>query len=237
MEATLVGLLVSAFVPKILELLKSQRWAPFIAHLSPRLNRLTAIAIATLTTLGVTVDFDAATGVLTVGGLLPHQILSFGLSWLLNFAVQEAVYRKFINQDPDRFVGIRGFRVWPIVLALGLSAAACSTHARGVAVKADATIYSVLVTVQDAADQLTTQGVITIETRRELSPHLLKALKLGRAFNESLQASTPFEMVKPLLDALGELRGVIERLLPAGAQAVLVPSLERALALVPQGAR
>ena len=105
----IVGLLVSAIAPKLLELLKPARWAPFIKPYAPRLNRLTAVVVATLTTLGVTVDFDVAAGVLTIGGLHSDSLLRFGLTWLLNFALQETVYRRYVNKEDQTVMRRGGF--------------------------------------------------------------------------------------------------------------------------------
>jgi hypothetical protein len=237
MEPTIIGLAISALVPKLLELLKSQRWAPFINHYSPWVNRTTAVAIAFVTAVGVTVDFDSTAGVLTVGGLLPDQILRIGLTWLLNFAVQEGIYRRFINtpSSTPRDARRGGFNVIPILLAVGLSAVACAGKSKAIAVQADSTIYTILEGVQRGADELTASGAITKETRQALSPYLLKALKLGRSFNEAVSASTPLQAIAPLLDALRELKIQLSKLIPASLGGALVADLDRAIGLVPTG--
>lgn len=97
MDNYVIGLVVSALVPKLLELLKPKRWAPFVRDYAPTLNRITAVLVALVTAIGVTVDFDVTAGVLTIGGLLPDQIIRTGLTWALNFAIQEAVYRRLVN--------------------------------------------------------------------------------------------------------------------------------------------
>jgi hypothetical protein len=236
MEATAIGLVISAFVPKILELLKSKRWAPFIQPYAPMLNRCTGAVVALLTTVGVTIDFDAVAGVLTVGGLLPDQILLTGITWLMNWGVQELVYYAFINR-PSAVppTGRRGgLYLVPILLAVGL-AAGCAGKSKAIAVQADATIYTILSSVQTGADQLQASGVITADERRALSPALLKALKLGRSFNEAVSASTPLEAIAPLLDAIRELQEVIRKIVPASAQGALLSNLDRAAGLLPAG--
>lgn len=242
MEATVVGLVISALVPKLLELLKSNRFAPFINHYSPWVNRTTAIAIAFLTALGVTIDFDSAAGVLTIGGLLPEQMLRLGLTWLLNFGVQELVYRQFVNQPSSASRSARRGDLLVVMLAAGLTLSGCAGKSRAIAVQADATMATILTTIQQGADALVRddckagQPCITIEQRREISPALLKALRLGRAFNEALAAKTPVDLVKPLVEALAELRTAIERVVPPSVRTHLVTYVERAFALLPPGA-
>jgi hypothetical protein len=127
-----------------------------------------------------------------------------------------------------------GIYLVPILLAVGL-AAGCAGKSKAIAVQADATIYTILSSVQTGADQLQAGGVITADERRALSPALLKALKLGRSFNEAVSASTPLEAIAPLLDAIRELQEVIRKIVPASAQGALLSKLDRAAGLLPAG--
>lgn len=129
----------------------------------------------------------------------------------------------------------------PLLLAVALSSSACAGKTKAIAVQADATLNSILTTVQSAADAITradcqpVQPCLTPAARRELSPSLLKALRLGRAFNGAVSASSPMQAIGPLMDALRELRSVIERLVPAAARAALLQNLDQAIGLVPAG--
>lgn len=153
-----VGLAISLVVPKILELLKNQRWAFFMQPYGPIINRVTAAVAALLTALGVTVHFDAAAGVLTIGGLFADQLLRTAITWAVNFAAQEVVYRKFINDSSPASTVMRkgGFYLLPLILALGLSVSACATVS-GFAGSSPAAQQSKLVEISravNAADQV-----------------------------------------------------------------------------------
>lgn len=122
-----------------------------------------------------------------------------------------------------------------LVAVLGAATAACvfTPKQREVAVQVDAAVYTALTSVQAAADQLVTDGLITVETRQALSPYLLKALRLGRAFNRAAAADAPLATVAPLLEAIRELREFVVKLLPAATTAKLLELLDGARALVP----
>ena len=122
-----------------------------------------------------------------------------------------------------------------VLLALGLavSVAACADKTRAIAVQADATVVTILTSVQAGADQLVTDGQITIETRRAIAPHLLKALKLGDNFNRAVRAGVSFTALTELLDALRTLKIQLSTLLPASLGGNLVAQVERAIGLVP----
>ncbi len=134
-----------------------------------------------------------------------------------------------------------GMYLIPILLAVGLAASGCAGKTKAIAVQADSAIYTLLSTVQAGADAITKadcqpgQPCLTTAARRELSPSLLKALRLGKAFNGAVSASNPMQAIGPLLDALRELRGVLERLVPAAARASLLQNLDKAIGLVPAG--
>lgn len=242
----LVGLLVSFAMPWLLERLKSYKWAFFIEHYGPVVNRVTAIAVAICTALGVSATFDAAHGTLLLSGLFAGQIAQHALNALMNLVVQELVYRKLVNDtDPASKVAKRaGFYMVPILIALALSTSACAPQSKGraIAVKADATIAAVLVTIQQEADAIVKddckprQPCITKAQRREMSPALLKALRLGRDFNEAISSQTAYQLVVgPLLNALLELKDVIARVVPESARVALMGNVDRVIALTGGG--
>lgn len=98
----LISLAISGVVPYVLERLKARPWVPFVQPYAPHLNRVTAILVSIATAVGVTVDFDATLGVLTVTGLLPEQLLRSGLQALANFMLQEGIYRTRIDPGEPR---------------------------------------------------------------------------------------------------------------------------------------
>lgn len=100
--SVLVSLAISGLVPYLLERLKGRPWVPIVQPYAPALNRTTAIAVSVLTALGVTVDYDATVGVLTVTGLLPEQLLRSGLQAAANFVLQESIYRTRIDPGGPR---------------------------------------------------------------------------------------------------------------------------------------
>lgn len=94
----LVGVLVSLGVPFLLERLKREQWAVFIHQHAPVINRVTAVAVAVLTSLGVRLAFDADLGVLTVSGLIPDDMLRLGAQAAANLLAQESAYRRFVQE-------------------------------------------------------------------------------------------------------------------------------------------
>jgi hypothetical protein len=122
-----------------------------------------------------------------------------------------------------------------LVLLLVLTVAACAGKSKAIAVGADQTINTILLSVQAGADRLTTAGVITPQTRMALSPHLLRALQLGDAYNRAVRAGTVAEAIPPLLEALRVLRLQLGQLIPAASNQGLVADVDRALGLVPTG--
>src|SRR3990167_1112344 len=106
-------------------------------------------------------------------------------------------------EESERARAAEANRVYllPLLLAIGLSAGVgCADKTRAIAVQADATVVTILTSVQAGADQLVTDGQITIETRRAIAPHLLKALKLGDNFNRAVRAGVSFTALTELLD-------------------------------------
>lgn len=214
MESTLVGLVISAVIPKLLELLKSRRWAPFINHYSPWVNRTTAIAIAFVTAIGVTVDFDAAAGVLTVGGLLPEHILRLGLTWILNFATQEAIYRRFINTPssapPDARRG--GIYLIPILLALGMSATACASAGK-VLVEADRGIHATLAGLDDTVNRACDAKLRSAAECKAFNGALANAFAAHQRYNAAAQEGS-MAGVPAMVSALAELRDAVTDMAP-----------------------
>lgn len=212
-----VALVVSAVVPKLLELLKSKRWAPFIQPYAPVLNTVTAGVVALVTALGVTVDFDAAAGVLTVSGLLPDQLLMTGVTWLVNWAVQEIVYRGFIN-GPTR-VPSRHHRRYlvPLLLAAGLSAQCAKVAPALVAGE-----QSVRAAVVEAADKIEplvcnpeARQVLTNAPCLQLLDALEPATALAIAYNRAL-AEGRVPDIPSTIAALDKLIDAVKAVVPAG---------------------
>ncbi|MGE0040477.1 MAG: hypothetical protein AB7H88_09290 [Vicinamibacterales bacterium] len=112
----------------------------------------------------------------------------------------------------------------------------CAGKARAVAVQADATVYNVLAAVQDGADTLERDGAITSAQRQAIAPALLKALKLGDAYNRAVRAHSPFEALPALMQALEALRADLLALLPRVLPVNLVGLVNQAIGLLPAGA-
>ena len=214
----LVGLLVSAIAPKLLERLKPARWAPFIKPYAPRLNRLTAIAVATLTTLGVTVDFDAAAGELTVGGLQAESVLRLGLTWILNFTLQETVYRRFVNTADSPIVRRGGFYLVPLLLAMGVGASCAKVGPALVA--GEKSVRTAVVVAAEKVEPL----VCHVEARKVLTNapcvQLLDALEpavdLAIAYNRALRDGA-LPNIPATIAAVDRLIDAVKAVVPASA--------------------
>lgn len=102
MDPAILSLLISALVPSGLERLKRVPWAVFIQPYAPLLNRVTGLVVAVLTSIGVTVSFDAEAGVATIAGLQPWVMARLALTAAGNWAVQEVVYRTRIDRGGPR---------------------------------------------------------------------------------------------------------------------------------------
>lgn len=135
----------------------------------------------------------------------------------------------------DRKVSAGTGATLAVLLACGLavSVASCAGKARAIAVQADATVYTLLTSVQAGADALETQGRISHDTRLALAPHLLKALKLADNFNRAVRAGVSFTGLAELWQALQTLKVQLSSLLPAGLGGDLIAQVERAIGLVP----
>lgn len=214
----LVGLLVSAIAPKLLEWLKPARWAPFIKPYAPRLNRLTAIAVATLTTLGVTVDFDAAAGVLTIGGLQAEPLLRFGLTWILNFALQETVYRRFVNTDDAPIVRRGGFYLVPLIVSIS-SASACAKVGPTV-IAGEKTVRTAVVMAAEKIEPLVchveARKVLTNTPCLQLLDALEPAVDLAIAYNRALRDGT-VPNIPETIAAFDRLIDAVKAVVPASA--------------------
>lgn len=99
MDALLV-LLISVLTPWVLERLKYSRWFPFMQPFAPVLNRLTPLVVAAITAAGVTVGFDQGSGVLTVGGLVPSDVIRGLLLWGAGALTQQVSYKRAIEVRP-----------------------------------------------------------------------------------------------------------------------------------------
>lgn len=93
----LVSTLVSTLTPFLLERIKWSR-LPFLDPLKPTLNRVMAALTAMVTALGVTISYDAAAGTLTVTGLGLESVATAGVSFVVNLAVQQTIYRTAIDR-------------------------------------------------------------------------------------------------------------------------------------------
>lgn len=227
--SVIVGLIVSAVAPKVLELLKAQRWAMFIQSSSPRLNRFTAVVLASLTTIGVTMDYDATAGTLLIAGLLPGQMLSLGVTWIVNFAVQEIVYRKFVNRPPD-YVGPRGLVV--LLLAAGLTAS-CAT-AIPAALTVEKSVRTTIVTVSEKVEPLVcspeARQVLTNAPCLHLLDHLEPATEIAITYNRTL-ASGQLPNIAAMTTAIKNLIAAVRSVVPDGAEKTsAIADLEGALA-------
>lgn len=139
-------------------------------------------------------------------------------------------------EESDRARAAESRRVYllPLLLAIGLSASVgCADKTRAIAVQADATIYTILESVQTGADQLVASGQITPATRAALAPYLLQALKLGDNYNRAVKAGVSFTALSELLDALRTLKIQVSTLIPSAFGGSLVAQVERAIGLVP----
>lgn len=213
--SVLIGLVVSALVPKLLELLKSKRWAVFIQPYGPFLNTITAGTVALLTALGVSVDYDAAAGVLTVTGLLPGELLRTGVTWLVNWAVQEFVYRGFIHQ-PGRIPGRRKLIV-PLLLAVGLGAGCAKVAPALVAGEKSVrtTIVQVSETIEPLVCAVEARKVLTSRPCLQLLDALEPATELAIAYNRALASGRPPDIVATIA-AIDKLIDAVKAVVPAG---------------------
>jgi hypothetical protein len=82
----------------IIEWLKAQPRLKWITASTDRLNRLLSALLAALATVGIQTQFDPASGTLTITGLSLASILSLLWSWLVQFVLQELVYKGAVKK-------------------------------------------------------------------------------------------------------------------------------------------
>jgi hypothetical protein len=81
----------------LLEYLKKKTWVPFINEHSNTLNRSLSVVGATLTTLGIHLQWNHDLGTLTISGLTVATIGALAWGAIKNFAWQEMIYRGIIK--------------------------------------------------------------------------------------------------------------------------------------------
>ncbi|MEO8680389.1 MAG: hypothetical protein ABI665_15160 [Vicinamibacterales bacterium] len=110
----------------------------------------------------------------------------------------------------------------------------CAGKSSPIAVADDATVYTILASVQAAADDLVTRGQIPLATRTAIAPALLHAFERADAVNRALAAGTVAPTAS-LVAALRALQGELSARLAPAQGAPLVTAVTRAITLVPGG--
>ena len=93
MIPSLLSLLFSLINPMVLEWLKSKPWFPLIEKGRPFLNAVMAALAAAGNVVSVSWAWEAATGTLTIRGLIADDIVRLGATFLLSWLLQELTYR------------------------------------------------------------------------------------------------------------------------------------------------
>lgn len=89
------GAVVAVIVSELIELAKRLKWVPLDCD-TESLNRKVGVVAAFLTGLGLQFQFDAASGVLVVKGLLLSSVVQGIIQW----ASQQAYFRFAIKPHP-----------------------------------------------------------------------------------------------------------------------------------------
>ncbi len=100
MDALLM-LVVSAIMPWMLELSKDWSWFPFMQRVSkfaPILNRVTPLVVSFLAAIGITVGFDAQTGVFMLSGLVTSEILRAAILSIVGMVTNQMSYHGLVKQ-------------------------------------------------------------------------------------------------------------------------------------------
>jgi hypothetical protein len=93
----LLMLFISAFTPFLLEKLKWARWFPLMQPVAPVLNRLTPLVLSAIVAAGIVFNFNSVTGVLTISGLIPSDVIRGLLLWGGGALVQQLSYQRAIK--------------------------------------------------------------------------------------------------------------------------------------------
>lgn len=93
----LLVILISAITPWIMEHLKYSKWFPFMSPIAPYANRITPLVVALITAAGITIGFDQTTGVMTISGLVPSDIIRGVILWGVGIVTQQASYKRAIE--------------------------------------------------------------------------------------------------------------------------------------------
>ncbi len=90
-------LTTGGLVVMILEWLKGKKWAPFISHYAPMLNKVTALVVSLVTAAGISYQWDAHNHTLMLGNLALGSIAA-GL-WIAvkQWVFQEMIYRGMVQ--------------------------------------------------------------------------------------------------------------------------------------------
>ena len=95
-------LTASAVVVFLMQWAKNATWFPFIQKETAALNRIVAVAMAAVSTLGVNYTWvHPSPGVWTITftGVTLAGITGAGWAWLKQFAVQELIYRGAVKKN------------------------------------------------------------------------------------------------------------------------------------------
>lgn len=90
----LLMFVISVLTPWLLERLKWARWFPLMKPYASAFNRITPLVLSALVAAGITFQFDEASGVLMVSGLIPKDMVRGLLFWIVGAATQHLAYER-----------------------------------------------------------------------------------------------------------------------------------------------
>lgn len=88
---------INAIAVFVIQHVKESKWFPWLTVETSKLNRIAAIAIAGLATLGVNYSFDHTTGTLMITGLTLTGIGTALWNWIVSFVSQQIIFKATVS--------------------------------------------------------------------------------------------------------------------------------------------
>lgn len=85
-----------------MKLLKYTKWFPFLQQNASNMNRIFAIIVAFLTSVGIQYTFDSVEGTLVISGLTLASVGHGLWAWFVQFCLQQGAFKVIVQPEEAR---------------------------------------------------------------------------------------------------------------------------------------